>query len=200
MLATLGNAALSTELAEAVDGARRLAEASKAKATKKAYEADERDFAAYCARLDVPALPADPAVIGTYLWEMSETKSVATIRRRMVAIAQQHKNAGFANPVAHPKIRAILQGIARTKTVAQHKKAALTIDRLEEVLKPLDTSLKGQRDRALLLLMFACASRLLAIDIPASPHTAPIAELDGVKEALGREAEKHANGKPLQRR
>jgi hypothetical protein len=32
---------------------------------------------------------------------------------------------------------------------------------------------------------------------PASPHTGPIAELAGVKDALGHEAEKHANGMPL---
>jgi hypothetical protein len=35
----------------------------------------------------VSALPADPAVVGTYLATISESKSVATIRRRMVAIS-----------------------------------------------------------------------------------------------------------------
>jgi integrase len=168
MLATLGNAALSTELAEAIDQARTLREASKAKATRAAYASDLRDFAAYCARLGVSALPADPAVIGTYLATMAQTKSVATIRRRMVAIAQAHKTAGLPNPVAHPEIRETLQGIARTKTVAQHKKAALTLDRLEEVVKAIAPGLKGQRDRALLLLMFACASRrseVVALDV-----------------------------------
>jgi hypothetical protein len=66
-----------------------------------------------------------------------ETKSVATIRRRMVAIAQAHKDAGAPNPVAHRDVQKVLAGIVRTKTVAQKRKDALTKDRLEEAVKAL---------------------------------------------------------------
>jgi integrase len=159
MLATPTDTALSTELAEAVDRARDFAKASKAHATRKAYAADLRDFAAYCQRIGALALPADPAVVGTYLATIAETKSVATIRRRMVAIAQGHKDAGAPNPVAHRDVQKVLAGIVRTKTVAQTRKDALTKDRLEEAIKALGFDLKGQRDRALLLLTFACAMR-----------------------------------------
>jgi integrase len=159
MLANPTEAALSTELAEAVDRARDFAKASKAQATRKAYAADLRDFAAYCQRIGALALPADPAVVGTYLATISESKSVATIRRRMVAIAQAHKDAGAPNPVAHRDVQKVLAGIVRTKTVAQTRKDALTKDRLEEAVKALGSDLKGQRDRALLLLTFACAMR-----------------------------------------
>jgi hypothetical protein len=119
------------------------AEASKATATRKAYAADLRDFAAYCQRIGALALPADPAVVGTYLATISETKSVATIRRRMVAIAQAHKDAGAPNPVAHRDVQKVLAGIVRTKTVAQKRKDALTTDRLEHAVKALGTGLKG---------------------------------------------------------
>jgi site-specific recombinase XerD len=151
MLANPTEAALSTELAEAVDRSRDFAKASKAHATRKAYAADLRDFAAYCGRIGALALPADPAVVGTYLATIAETKSVATIRRRMVAIAQAHKDAGAPNPVAHRDVQKVLAGIVRTKTVAQTRKDALTKDRLEEAVTALGTGLKGQRDRALLL-------------------------------------------------
>jgi integrase len=159
MLAKPTEAALSTELAEVVGRARDFAKASKAHATRKAYAADLRDFAAYCQRIGALALPADPAVVGTYLATISETKSVATIRRRMVAITQAHKDAGAPNPVAHRDVQKVLAGIVRTKTVAQTRKDALTKDGLEEAVKALGTGLKGQRDRALLLLTFACAMR-----------------------------------------
>jgi integrase len=159
MLANPTEAALATELAEAVDRARDFAKASKANATRKAYAADLRDFAAYCKRIAALALPADPAVVGTYLATIAETKSVATIRRRMVAIAQAHKDAGAPNPVAQRDVQNVLAGIVRTKTVAQTRKDALTKDRLEEAVQALGTGLKGQRDRALLLLTFACAMR-----------------------------------------
>jgi hypothetical protein len=51
MLANPAAAALATELAEAVGRARDFAKASKAHATRKAYAADLRDFAAYCERI-----------------------------------------------------------------------------------------------------------------------------------------------------
>jgi ligand-binding sensor domain-containing protein/integrase len=98
-------------------------------------------------------------IFGTYLATISATKSVASIRRRMVAIAQAHKDAGAPNPVAHRDVQKVLAGIVRTKTVAQTRKDALTKDRLEEAVKALGMALKGQRDRALLLLTFACALR-----------------------------------------
>jgi integrase len=56
-------------------------------------------------------------------------------------------------------VQAALSGISRTKSVVQTRKDALTFDRLEESVKGLDDGLKGQRDRALLLLTFACALR-----------------------------------------
>jgi len=136
-------AALSAELAEAVAKARTFAEASKAKNTRKAYASDLRDFRTYCARLKVSPLPADAAVVGTYLATMAQTKTVATIRRRIVAIAQDHKAAGLRNPVAVSTVQAVLGGIIRTKSVAPTKKTALTIDRLEETVKWLGTGLKG---------------------------------------------------------
>jgi hypothetical protein len=85
MLATTTETALSTELAEAVGRARDFAKASKAHATRKAYAADLRDFTAYCQRIGALSLPADPAVVGTYLATISETKSVATIRSSRLA-------------------------------------------------------------------------------------------------------------------
>src|SRR5450631_3566977 len=97
MLANPTEAALSTELTEAVG--RRVAKARKTKATRKAYASDHRD------------------------------------------------------------VQNVLAGIVRTKTVVQTRKDALTTDRLEQAVKALGSDLKGQRDRALLLLTFACALR-----------------------------------------
>ncbi len=169
MLATIPTTALSTELAEMVDKAREYADASKASATRKAYASDLADFHAFADRHSAPTLPADPALVALYVTHLAESKTVATIKRRLVAIAQTHKAASLANPVAHPKVREVFKGIARTKGVAQHRKAALTDDLLGRLLLALPgTGLKAKRDRALLLLGFACASRrseLAALDV-----------------------------------
>src|SRR5664279_4132460 len=107
MLANRSQAALATEIAEAVDRARAFAAAAKSNSTRKAYASDLRDFDAYCKRIGASPLPAEPAVVATYLATISETKSVATIRRRVVAIAQEHKAADLPNPVADRTVQAL---------------------------------------------------------------------------------------------
>jgi integrase len=47
----------------------------------------------------------------------------------------------------------------RTKTSAQRRMDPLTSDRLRDAALAIGPGLKGQRDRAILLLAFACASR-----------------------------------------
>lgn len=157
-------------LASIVDRAKDFANASKAKATRRGYDADLRDFTAFCDAHGVEALPATPQTVALYLTNLAEIgKAVATIRRRMVAIAQAHKERGFLNPVADPHVRAIVQGIYRTLGTAQRKKTALTAEHLPNALLTIDTAtLKGKRDKALLLLTFFLAGRrseIAALDV-----------------------------------
>ena len=143
-----------------IESAKDFAHASKATATRKAYASDLRDFAAFCNEIGESSLPAAPGTVALYFTSQASTKSVSTIRRRMVAIAGAHKERRLSNPVADPQVQAIVDGISRTKGTAQKKKEALTGDRLRDVLLTIGTdSLKGKRDKAMLLLAFACAGR-----------------------------------------
>jgi integrase len=164
---------------ETIEQAKEYARAAKAKNTSRAYTSDIKDFAIYCDARNECSLPASPQIVARYLTDLASTKSVkkhprarssemveasvATISRRMVAIAQAHKNAGLPNPVADPVVRAVFQGIKRTHGTAQNKKTALTADLLKEALATIDAgdtpTLKGLRDRALLLLTWFTACR-----------------------------------------
>jgi site-specific recombinase XerD len=157
---------------ETVEQAKEYAKASQAENTQRAYKSDLTDFTRYCDAHGFDPLPASPQTVALYLTDLSSTKSVrsnsgemvaasvATILRRMVAIAQAHKRAGLPNPVADPHVRSIASGIKRTRGTAQRKKTALTGDRLKEVLAAIEgestpggpSTLKGKRDRAMLLL------------------------------------------------
>jgi integrase len=87
----------------------------------------------------------------------------------MVSIAQSHKKALLANPVADPHVTEIVQGIARSLGTAQRKKTALTADHLPSVILTMDTTtIKGKRNKAIVLLTFFCAARrseIAALDI-----------------------------------
>jgi integrase len=136
MLANPTEAALSTELAEAVGRARDFAKASKAHATRKPYAADLRDFAAYCRRIGALALPADPAVVGTCPQRRGRTESDRPPRRAKSSRRHRAHQDGRANP----------QRCVDDRPARAGRQSARA-------------DLKGQRDCALLLLTFACAMR-----------------------------------------
>jgi integrase len=173
-LALVSEATAIVLIEETVEQAKEYAKASQAENTQRAYKSDLADFTRYCDAHGFNPLPASPQTVALYLTDLSSTKcvrsnsgemvaaSVATILRRMVAIAQNHKRAGLPNPINDPHVRSIVAGIKRTRGTAQRKKTALTGDRLKEVLAAIDggpSTLKGKRDRAMLLLTWFTACR-----------------------------------------
>uniref|UniRef100_E6PJA6 Phage integrase n=1 Tax=mine drainage metagenome TaxID=410659 RepID=E6PJA6_9ZZZZ len=155
-------------LACTAERAKAYARNARAATTHRAYARDWRDFAAFCAQVGFDALPAPPQAVAHYITALAGIKAVATIRRRLVAIAQMHKLQGFASPTSDPIVREILAGIERTHGVAPRRKSALTVELLKDILHRLDPGLKGIRDRALLLLTFAGGfrrSEVAALDL-----------------------------------
>ena len=164
-------------LSNLADAATEYARGAKSKNTRRAYASDLRDFDAFCRAHGVDSLPATPQTVALYLTHLASgvpASSVATIRRRMVSIAQAHKKALLGgvtppNPVADPHVREIVQGITRSLGTAQRKKTALTADHLPSVILTMDTTtIKGKRNKAIVLLTFFCAARrseIAALDI-----------------------------------
>lgn len=138
-----------------LERAKAYARNARAASTKRAYASDLADFERYCDRSGLEALPAEPQTVALYLSELAGRLKVSTVKRRVVAIAQRHKLHGVPTPTSDPIVREILKGIERTHGIAPHKKTALTADLLKDVLHRLDDTLRGRRDRALLLLTFA---------------------------------------------
>lgn len=157
------------ELAESRRATAEFIAAAKADATRLAYAADWRDFKFWCASHELDALPASPENVAVYLSSLATAgRKLSTIRRRCAAIAHMHRQAGHDNPAAHTGVRATVSGIARTLGSAPTKKAALTAEVLERVIRKIPIDLPGLRDRALILIGFAGAfrrSELVALDL-----------------------------------
>ncbi len=60
------------------------------------------DSESYCDGNDLEALPATPQTFALYLAELAGKRKVATVRRRVVAIARHHMLHGHAAPTADP--------------------------------------------------------------------------------------------------
>jgi integrase len=155
--------------------------------TKRAYQADWRDFAGWATDHGYAPLPAEPVAVGAYLASLAATKSRSTIQRRLSAIAYFHHKFGAPWHAGHPLVRATLRGINRSQTGANRKvqAAALTstdIRKMIAAFKPraggdaaddrgrLAARLCDARDRAMLLIGFAGAFRRSELTAIASDH------------------------------
>jgi len=88
--------------------------------------------------------------------------ALATLRHRVYVLSRAHELHGAANPCQAPEVRELLAMTARAyarRGVASQKKDALTRDPLDAVLATCDDSLRGKRDRALLLFAWASGGR-----------------------------------------
>lgn len=149
----------SPALSDAQEAARAYAAQSLSPATLRAYRADWRDFSAWCGSAGLTVLPAEPATVAAYLAASAPMRGRATLRRRLVAIAQAHRLAGYEFAAAHPVIRTTLRGIMRTHAEPARRAAALTTEDIARLVAACPDDLAGLRDRALLLLGYAGALR-----------------------------------------
>jgi site-specific recombinase XerD len=158
-LAGVNPSPLSASLAEIADRASEYAEHSKADATLKAYKSDWRDFLGWCKANQLSPIPAEPTTLALYLAACAESLKVSTLQRRLASIAAAHRIAGFESPTSAASVQAVWQGIRRSKGLERGQKQAILKADLQALLSIIPETLKGQRDRALLLLGFTGAFR-----------------------------------------
>lgn len=88
--------------------------------------------------------------------------ALATVMHRVSVLSKLHQIKSATNPCQDPAVRELLAKTRRAyakRGVQQAKKPALTKDPLEAMLATCDDSLRGLRDRALLLFAWASGGR-----------------------------------------
>ncbi len=142
---------------------------AKSKNTHKSYTADWKHFTEWCKVNNRNPLPASAGTLCLYLSDLAETHKYSTLRRRVSSINMAHKFKKHLPPSQHLEVQALLEGIKRENGTQHEPKMALMLQVLPSLMNKIDTtSLIGIRDKALLLLGFALASRrseLVSINI-----------------------------------
>ncbi|MGI6092645.1 MAG: tyrosine-type recombinase/integrase [Veillonellaceae bacterium] len=144
---------------------------SKADNTLRAYESDWLDFYDWCSHHNLQSLPAEPETIINYINDLADHAKANTISRRLSAISENHKAAGYVddNPCRGGLVRNALDAIKREKGTMQRGKAPILMEDLQNIVSFFDsTDIAGIRDKALLLTGFMGAfrrSELVKIDI-----------------------------------
>ncbi|OAF17406.1 site-specific integrase [Bradyrhizobium neotropicale] len=123
---------------------------SLAENTRTAYLSDLEHFERWGGQI-----PATPEMIAAYLAAHAAVHTVATLNRRLAALAKVHRSHGFSNPTSVEVVKATLRGLKRIKGTAQRQAVPLVKDDLFIVLEAMGSRLKDLRDRALLLVGFA---------------------------------------------
>jgi site-specific recombinase XerD len=168
-LTVLEQPALPAELTATLELAADFARASKAPATRAAYESDFRIFDGWCRRRGLNALPASAESLCAFLAdEASAGRRASTLGRRLAAIRHFHRLEGYDTPTSDEKVKAVLSGIRRTIGSAPVRKKAATADIVLGMAGGAGRSLRDLRDRAILLLGFAGAfrrSELVALNV-----------------------------------
>ena len=141
----------------------RLINHSLSDATKRAYREDLAHYEA-----TGRTIPSTPDAVAIYLAECAATCAVATIQRRLAAIAKAHVAIGADDPTKAEVVRATMRGIRRSLWTAQREAKPILKEDLFAMLERMGDSPKDIRDKALLLVGFAGAfrrSELVGLDV-----------------------------------
>ncbi|MBN9219643.1 MAG: site-specific integrase [Mesorhizobium sp.] len=154
-------ASLPAHLEKLADRARDYVEAASSTNTRRAYAADWKHFCAWCRRQSFDPLPPDPQIVGLYITAQAsgsarDKKAVSTIERRLSSLTWNHTQRGQPLDRKDRHIATVLAGIRNKHASPPRQKEAILRDDLVAMLETLDRgTLRGLRDRAMLLLGFA---------------------------------------------
>jgi integrase len=198
-LLALEPAPASAALVPLVERARSYAKEARAESTRDAYAKDWRAFSAWCSARSVE--PRAVEVVAVYLGALADSgRAVGGIARVLSALCHVYTSEGLRSPRESPAVRDVWAGVRRMKGIAPKRKAPLLLEALRAVLAALPSSLRGVRDRALLLLgwtMGARRSEVVALDVSDLRFTAEGLEVTIRRSKTDQEGEGRKVGVPF---
>ena len=130
-------------------------EGAYAPATIRAYRADFNDFILFCHGRKAKALPAEPHLIVQYISKLTGSgRSSASIRRALCGLSAIHKLNRFEDPTKDPDVALEMRRMHRKLGRSSSQAGSINADTLDKLLLATDDSIRGIRDRALLLVAY----------------------------------------------
>ena len=166
-------------LASLADRARGYVQAASSANTRKAYASDWKHFSAWCRRTGLSPLPPSPQTVGLYITACAsgaldrngKANSVSTIERRLSSLSWNYSQRGFVLDRKDRHIATVMAGIRNSHAKPPVQKEAVMAEDIIVMVETLDRgSLRGLRDRAMLLIGFAGGlrrSEIVGLDLKA---------------------------------
>lgn len=126
-----------------------------APSTIRAYQANFMRLIDYCESIQAEALPAAPRTVAAFVDKLCEDKfQSATIRQIVASIASIHTLNNYPNPTQHSEVKIAIKRMHRKIGRFSQQAYGINKELLNEMLEVTDDSLRGLRDRALLLVAY----------------------------------------------
>jgi site-specific recombinase XerD len=126
-----------------------------APSTIRAYRADFRDFIHFCYDINANALPSHPNLVVQYICKLTGSgTSSASIRRAVCGLSAIHKLNRFDDPTKDPDVGLEMRRMHRKLGRSSSQAGSINVDFLEKMMLATDDSIRGIRDRALLLVAY----------------------------------------------
>ncbi|MER9216449.1 site-specific integrase [Mesorhizobium sp. M0663] len=163
-LPAIANPSLPAHLEALAGRARDYIEAASSANTRRAYAADWKHFSSWCRRQGIEMFPPDPQVVGLYIAACAsgtatgdkKPNTVSTIERRLSSLSWNFSQRGQPLDRKDRHIATVMAGVRNTHASPPRQKEAILPEDLIAMLETLDRgTLRGLRDRAMLLLGFA---------------------------------------------
>lgn len=123
--------------------------------TIRAYKADFIQFIKFCEERNEGALPAQPLSVANFVTKLSNDKrSSASIRRAICGISSIHKLNRFEDPTKDPDVTLEMRRMHRKLGRSSKQACGINVDTLNKLISATDDSIRGIRDRALLLVAY----------------------------------------------
>jgi site-specific recombinase XerD len=130
-------------------------EGAYAPSTIRAYRADFNDFIHFCSDSNASALPAEPNLVVQYICQLTgSSRSSASIRRALCGLSAIHKLNRFDDPTKDPDVALEMRRMHRKLGRSSNQAGSINADILDKLLLATDNSIRGIRDRALLLVAY----------------------------------------------
>jgi site-specific recombinase XerD len=126
-----------------------------APATIRAYKSNFERFIEFCDQEKIIALPADHETVARYIRDISNGKlQSASIRIAVAAISAIHRLNEYSDPTSHPNVKIELRRMHRNLGRESKQASGINAELLQKMLSTTDNSLRGQRDKALMLTAY----------------------------------------------
>lgn len=124
-------------------------------ATIRAYRADFKEFIEYAESLNKIALPASSMTVSAFInYLMQRGQKSASIRRSVAGISSIHTLSGYPDPTKDVEVKLTIRRMHRQIGRYHHQALGITKDVLAKMLVVIKDDMRGDRDRALLMVAY----------------------------------------------